>query len=49
MLAILSLFRHNIILLYRMFRAQADLTLTHTTHKGTEQSTIKGKVVPVLD
>jgi hypothetical protein len=30
--------------LYRVFRAQADWTLTHTSHKGTEQSTIEGSV-----
>jgi hypothetical protein len=30
--------------LYRMFRAQADWTLTHTSHKGTEQSTIEASI-----
>jgi hypothetical protein len=27
--------------LYRVFGAQADWILTHTSHKGTEQSTIE--------
>jgi hypothetical protein len=26
---------------YRVFSAQADWTLTHTSHKDTDQSTIK--------
>jgi hypothetical protein len=30
--------------LYRMFRAQADWTLIHTTQKDTEQSTIEASV-----
>jgi hypothetical protein len=30
--------------LYRVFKAQADWTLTHTTHKDTEQSTIEASV-----
>jgi hypothetical protein len=29
------------IFIYRMFRAKADWTLTHTSHKDTEQSTIE--------
>jgi hypothetical protein len=28
----------------RVFRAQADWTLTHTTHKDTEQSTIEASI-----
>jgi hypothetical protein len=30
--------------IYRMFSAQADWTLTHTSHKDTEQSTIEASV-----
>jgi hypothetical protein len=30
--------------LYRVFRAQADWTLTHTSHKDTEQSTIEASI-----
>jgi hypothetical protein len=29
---------------YRVFTAQADWTLTHTSHKDTEQSTIEGSI-----
>jgi hypothetical protein len=29
---------------YRVFRAQADWTLTHTSHKNTEQSTIEASI-----
>jgi hypothetical protein len=29
---------------YRVFRTQADVTLTHTSHKDTEQSTIEASV-----
>jgi hypothetical protein len=29
-----------------MFSAQADLTLTHTSHKDTEQSTIEAYITP---
>jgi hypothetical protein len=28
----------------RVFRAQADRTLTHTSHKETEQSTIEASI-----
>jgi hypothetical protein len=31
-------------LLYRVFRAQADWTLTHGSHKDTEQSTIEASI-----
>jgi hypothetical protein len=30
--------------IYRVFRAQADWTLTHTNHKDTEQSTIEATI-----
>jgi hypothetical protein len=30
--------------LYRLFRSQADWTLTHTSHKDTEQSTIEASI-----
>jgi hypothetical protein len=30
--------------LYRVFRAQDDWTLTHTSHKGTEQRTIEASI-----
>jgi hypothetical protein len=30
--------------IYRMLRAQADWTLTHTSHKDTEKSTIEASV-----
>jgi hypothetical protein len=30
--------------LYRLLGAQADWTLTHTSHKDTEQSTIQASV-----
>jgi hypothetical protein len=30
--------------LYRVFRAQADWALTHTSHKDTEQSTIEASI-----
>jgi hypothetical protein len=30
--------------IYRVFRAQADWTLTHTSHKDTEQSTIEASI-----
>jgi hypothetical protein len=30
--------------MYRVFRAQADRTLTHTSHKDTEQSTIEASI-----
>jgi hypothetical protein len=30
--------------MYRVFRAQADWTLTHTSHKDTEQSTIEASI-----
>jgi hypothetical protein len=30
--------------IYRMFRAQADWTLTHTSHKVTEQTTIEASI-----
>jgi hypothetical protein len=30
--------------MYRMFSVQADWTLTHTSHKGTEQSTIEASI-----
>jgi hypothetical protein len=30
--------------MYRVFRAQADWTLTHTSHKNTEQSTIEASI-----
>jgi hypothetical protein len=30
--------------IYRMFRAQADWTLTHTSHKDTEQSAIEASI-----
>jgi hypothetical protein len=33
-----------IALLYRVFRAQADWTLTDTSHKDTEQSTIEASI-----
>jgi hypothetical protein len=29
---------------YRVFREQADWTLTHTSHKDTEQSTIEASI-----
>jgi predicted amino acid racemase len=29
---------------HRMFRAQADWTLTHTSHKDTEESTIEASI-----
>jgi hypothetical protein len=29
---------------YRVFRAQADWTLTHTSHKDTEQSAIEASI-----
>jgi hypothetical protein len=29
---------------YRVFRAQADWTLTHTSHKDTEQSTVEASI-----
>jgi hypothetical protein len=29
------------LMLYRVFRAQADWTLTYTSHKDTEQSTLE--------
>jgi hypothetical protein len=29
---------------YRVFRAQADWTLTHTSHNDTEQSTIEASI-----
>jgi hypothetical protein len=29
-----------------VFRAQADWTLTHTSHKDTDQSTIEASVTP---
>jgi hypothetical protein len=32
------------ICIYRVFRAQADLTVTHTSHNDTEQSTIKASI-----
>jgi hypothetical protein len=30
--------------IYGVFNAQADWTLTHTSHKGTEQSTIGASI-----
>jgi hypothetical protein len=30
--------------MYRVFRAQADWTLTHTSHKDTEQSTTEASI-----
>jgi hypothetical protein len=30
--------------MYRVFRAQADWTLTHTSHKDTEQSTVEASI-----
>jgi hypothetical protein len=39
--------------LYWVFSAQADWTLTHTSHKDTEQSTIEASItldgVPLTD
>jgi hypothetical protein len=35
---------YNTIEVLRVFRAQADWTLTHTSHKDTEQSTIKASI-----
>jgi hypothetical protein len=29
---------------YRVFRAQADWTLTHTSHKDTQQSTVEASI-----
>jgi hypothetical protein len=31
-------------MIYRVFRAQADWTLTHTGHKDTEQSKIEASI-----
>jgi hypothetical protein len=31
-------------ILYRVFSAQADGTLTHTSHEDTEQSTIEASI-----
>jgi hypothetical protein len=31
-------------ILYRVFRAQTAWTLTHTSHKDTEQSTIEASI-----
>jgi hypothetical protein len=30
---------------YRAFRAQVDWTLTHTSHKDTEQSTTEASII----
>jgi hypothetical protein len=38
---VISFFFQNLIHMYPVFRAQADWTLTHTSHKDTEQSTIQ--------
>jgi hypothetical protein len=32
------------LMIYRVFRAQADWTLIHTSHNDTEQSTIEASV-----
>jgi hypothetical protein len=32
------------IYIYRVFKAQANQTLTHTSHKDTEQSTIEASI-----
>jgi hypothetical protein len=34
----------NIVNVYRVFRAQADWTLTHTSHEETEHSTIEASL-----
>jgi hypothetical protein len=31
---------------YRVFKAQADWTLIHTSHKDTEQSILKTSITP---
>jgi hypothetical protein len=36
--------RHTGAALYRVFRAQADWTSNHTSHKDTEQSTIEASI-----
>jgi hypothetical protein len=33
-----------VIFIYRMFSAQADWNLTHTSHKDAEQSTIEASI-----
>jgi hypothetical protein len=40
----LPLWRNELSATYRVFRAQADWTLTHTSHKDTEQSTMEASV-----
>jgi hypothetical protein len=35
---------HNCLSVYLVFRGQADWTMTHTSHKDTEQSTIEASI-----
>jgi hypothetical protein len=37
---------HFQINVYRVFRSRADWTLTHTSHKDTEQSTTQVSITP---
>jgi hypothetical protein len=39
-----EVFGNNVPKKYRVFRAQADLTFTHTSHKDIEQSTTQASI-----
>jgi hypothetical protein len=41
-----TIYLHVTIWIYQMFRAQADWTLTHTSHKDIEQSTKESSITP---